>query len=260
LFTLYAFASMLTDQPLETPKEHIQISQFDVMDAYKTLESLEKIQNDDQAQALLQNIFCGYPMSYQAGLFLKEYCRFIQDQWLQGKLFTDLTHLYGIDYVNPHPTTRFTGPVVLLINELDFSCGDFFPAILKDNGRAVLVGQRTAGAGGYVTSHQIPNRLGVYQFSITGSLGIRSNQLPIENLGVTPDIENHLVPEDIVNGYQHYQSKIHEVVDSLLPPVQTEKDEVEPTKDDIEIEPGLYEKGEKKLETGLTLSPVKKTL
>ncbi len=212
LFTAYAIASMLTDVPLETPKEHLLLSQDDVLDAWFLLDTLNHVQSDDDAKSILGDSFFGIPANYQIAQFMKEYARFIIEQWKEGKIYSDLTYMYGIDHINPHPEIRFKKPIVLLINGLDFSCGDFFPAILKDNNRATLVGSRTAGAGGFVMPHFIANRMGVYCITLTGSLGIRSNGDPIENLGVGPHVVNELTPADIQNNYQDYIRTINEVV------------------------------------------------
>ncbi len=218
LFTLYAFASMLTKRPLVTPKEHILLSQEDVMTAYQELELLELTETEEDAQIVLPFIAGGSHQfsSLQLCLFAKEYCRFLIDQWREGKVMTDLTHIYGIDYVNPHPTTRFTKPIIVLVNELAFSCGDFFPAIMQDNDRALLVGSRTAGAGGFVVPHRIANRLGVAYFTITGSLGKRPGGNPIEDLGVTPDIELTPNVNDLRTDYDTYRHRLWEIIEQKL--------------------------------------------
>jgi hypothetical protein len=42
------------------------------------------------------------------------------------------------------------------------------------------------------------------------------NGNPIENLGVTPDIEVHFTPRDLEEGYPDYINAIHEAVRELL--------------------------------------------
>jgi C-terminal processing protease CtpA/Prc len=117
--------------------------------------------------------------------------------------------------VNPDPNVNYTKPILLLVNELDFSGGDFFPAILQDNNRAKIMGLRTSGAGGYILSVEFPSSLGLKSFSFTGSLARRMNNKPIENLGVTPDIPYDWTVNDFQNNYVDYKAAINKAVGSL---------------------------------------------
>ncbi|MEO7162121.1 MAG: S41 family peptidase, partial [Bdellovibrionia bacterium] len=89
--------------------------------------------------------------------------------------------------IQPHSelTTKFN--VVLLVNEMCASMCDIFTAILKDNQLATVVGSKTMGAGGNVTSHyQAPNsHLDINQ---TESLILRADGSYIENNGIEPDV------------------------------------------------------------------------
>ena len=107
-------------------------------------------------------------------------------------------------------------PILLLVNELDFSCGDFFPSILQDNDRATIMGTRTAGAGGAVQGVEVPNLVGVGSMSFTTTIAERINQQPLENLGVTPDIEYQMTVEDMQNGFQGYKEAVLEAVEAIL--------------------------------------------
>lgn len=93
--------------------------------------------------------------------------------------------------------TVYTKPIVVLIDEFSASGGDAFAATLQDNGRALLVGMRTMGAGGNVV-----DRNGTWYAEastrVTRSLMHRRYEVStpefpptpyIENVGVRPDVE-----------------------------------------------------------------------
>ncbi len=215
VFYLYSLVAMLTDKPMLTPKHRMIITQADVADSLETLKSLEKVANEEEAKKVLGATIGGYPVSYQLSQFFKEYMQFIVEQWNQGVHLSSPFYL-GIDKIMPHPDGRYTKPILVLINEFDFSGGDFFPAILQDNQRATLLGVRTAGAGGYVNGVEFPNLLGVAGFSFTGSIAERVDLNPIENLGVTPDVKYPLTAEDMKNGFASYKKKILEQLKLLV--------------------------------------------
>lgn len=208
LLDMYDYLSMLTDKPLSVPVERVMITQEEVFIAViqiqELVEILEELSDilDADDTLLLQNIL--------------NYFNFIVSQWDAGKTFTDPCYLLGFDQIFPHPEVRYTKPILVLINSLDFSCADFFPAILQDNKRATLMGSRTAGAGGYVEEKSFPNRHGIGSFSLTGSIAERINGLPIENLGVSPDYEYKFTLDDILFGYQDFADQINLQIVNML--------------------------------------------
>lgn len=216
VFYLYALASMLADKPLVTPKHRLTITPREVEFAVKSIPVLQGIHNDKEAQERLGDTLSGYPVTYQTAQFILEFCRFTITEWKAGRTFTDPTHLYGVDHINPHPDASYTKPVLVLINHLDFSGGDFFPAILQDNKRATLLGTKTAGAGGFVARMSFPNRFGIDNFYYTASIAERIDKQPIENLGVVPDIEYTLTAHDFQNHYQGFSSAIRASVLNIL--------------------------------------------
>ncbi|MCS7043227.1 MAG: S41 family peptidase [Bryobacteraceae bacterium] len=100
--------------------------------------------------------------------------------------------------------TVYTKPIVVLIDEFSASGGDAFAATLQDNGRALLVGMRTMGAGGNVV-----DRNGTWYAEastrVTRSLmsrryDVSTPEFPptpyIENVGVRPDVELDYMTRD----------------------------------------------------------------
>lgn len=218
VFYMYALASMLTDQPLTTPKHHVALTQDDVASALNFLKTEPLVKDDATAKLVLGASQDGYPVDYMFYRHMVEYSRFIVNQWNAGKTLTNPTFLDGVNEINPSPVAQFTKPIVLLINELDFSGGDFFPATLQDNKRATLFGTRTAGAGGFVRSVKYPNNVGVAGFSMTGSIAVRADHQPIENLGVHADVQYAPTAADLQDGYRDYAKRVDETMARILGP------------------------------------------
>lgn len=203
-FYLYALASMLTDQPLMAPRHRLSLTQADVTFFMLAQDELERVQSDGEAKELLGDFWCGYPVDCRFARSLLEFFRFCVGEWNAGRRLTPPCYLYGVDWIQPHATVRYTKPILMLVNRLDFSGGDFLPAILQDHGRATLFGERTAGAGGAVEGFSYPNLYGVDNIHYTCSIAERLQGNPIENLGVTPDVPYSLTRKDLEQGYSGY--------------------------------------------------------
>jgi len=215
-FYLCALASMLTEKPLYSPKDRITITQKDVALAVKYIPILSEVSSDAEAQIVLGDSWSGYPVTHQMAQFFLEYFRFVVDSWNDGKKLTAAAHLYGVDKINPSTEACYTKPILILVNELSISCGDFFPAIMQDNKRATIMGSQTAGAGGFVTAMAFPNQLGLVGFRYTGSIAERLHKNPIENLGVNPDIVYQITEADLKNNFRGYLKAINKVVNEVL--------------------------------------------
>ncbi len=217
LFYLYSLAAALTDYPLATPKHRITLTQDEIYMAVSYLPSLDDVKTESEAKEAIGNTLGGYPVTMETVDLMRGFFRFLIKEWNEGKLYTDPTYLFGVDEIQPHPDGHYTKPILLLTNSLDFSGGDFFPAIMQDNKRVTILGERTAGAGGYVMETWYPNQNGVAEFHLTASLAQRVDQNPIENLGVIPDILYSLTINDMEHNYQEYVDEILKTVESILP-------------------------------------------
>jgi hypothetical protein len=223
---MYGLLSMLTDRPLKTPQHRLTLTPDQVMSAQRLVRTLGAVKSSADLTRMPRvrsygetTYLFGYPIDYQFAQLRLESEKFKLREWAEGRSYTQPTYLGGIDQVNPHPVVRFTKPLIVLTNALDFSCADFFPAILQDNKRALIMGTRTAGAGGYVHSVEFPpNMLGLEGFQLTGSLAERSNTVPIENLGVKPDVDYQLSLEDVQHGYKPYAKAIGALIQSRFAP------------------------------------------
>lgn len=199
---------------------HVYQIQEDVLDAAmfyniyrETYEELsQEIDDDDTFDSAN-----GYLISGDQMIAIMAHQKFIMDLWQQGTRITPPLPIFGIDEVLPDPMgVPYTKPILVLINELDFSCADVFPAILRDNGRATLFGKKTAGAGGYVRPYPALSRFGVAGYTLTGSLLYRLDGTSIENLGVSPDIPYEITERDLSENYSDYVQAVNTAVDAMV--------------------------------------------
>lgn len=218
LFYMYALASYLTEQPLKVAKHQVALDQSYIEEAIEGIPLLESITNDAEAVDFFGDDLMGYPVTYQMVQLNLSYYRFILDEWSQGKTLTNPTHLYGVDCINPNPYVKYTKPILILANELSFSAADFFPAIFQDNQRGTIMGKKTAGAGGFISSCHYPNLLGIKYIVYTRSIASRPNRehSTIENLGVTPDCPYEVTIDDLKHSYRNFAKEINNQVFELL--------------------------------------------
>lgn len=216
IFYLYTIASLLANEPLYVPAHNTILTQESIAFAYEQLERLEKIETEEEAIEALGPSIHGYPVSLELVESLIEYFHKEIHEWNEERYFTAPLYLYGIEKLAPHPNGHYMGPILMLVNALDFSAADFLPAILQDNKRATLFGSRTAGAGGYILKTSFYNRFGIEEIRLTGSIATRLNNRPIENLGVTPDIPYDITSYDLENDYADYKKAVLKVVDELI--------------------------------------------
>ena len=87
-------------------------------------------------------------------------------------------------------------PVVVLINKGSASASEIFSGAMKDNHRAVLVGEQSFGKGLVQEINKLPYEAGV---NITIQKYLTPNGTDINKKGITPDIVVELKEEDIKN-------------------------------------------------------------
>lgn len=215
VFYLYALASYLTNKPLELPRHHVRITQAEVAAARGSILGLGGVKTDEEARKLFGNSLDGHPVNMKLVKQMTDYYQFVLDEWNRDALLTDPYPLFGVEQIEPAAGIVYTKPIMVVINSLDFSGGDFFPAIMQDNHRATLFGQRTAGAGGYVAELNYQNLFGVASIHYTASLAERISLNPIENLGVKPDIPCMITKKDLTKGYKGYKKALLKAIDGL---------------------------------------------
>ena len=126
----------------------------------------------------------------------------------------------------------FSGPMAMLINEFDVSCGEEFPHRFKDTKRGLLIGRRTMG--GEVGSDPAWPLIDGGTINVPGyGMYSPNGEWLIEGKGVSPDID---VPSDpnafILNRDPQIDKAIEHLLDELKkqPPVNSK---IPPAKDRV---------------------------
>ncbi|MFH1723830.1 MAG: protease-like activity factor CPAF, partial [Elusimicrobiota bacterium] len=221
LFFMYGILSRLTGRPLKVPKQRIMVGEAEAFQAAKTVKIDPLVRTDFDAMQVLGPSLDGYSVTMKLWRQFVSYARFVLAQLKAGRRLTELGDMLGVDQVEPHESQRYTKPIIVLTNALDFSAADFLPAILQDNKRAKTFGVRTAGAGGAVQMMQFPNQFGIAGISYTITLALRANGQPIENLGVKPDIGYRLTEKDIAEGFSGYKQALNKAVARMIKKAQS---------------------------------------
>ena len=226
---LYALASMLTDKPLKTTDWYYsvtkEVARSEAAELKENRALLARVDTDEELQrAVGVESIDGYPLTIDLVKDMMKFSRSIVGQWRthveetggESPMITPEPAQLITGTIVPSKQASFTKPIMILVNELDFSGGDFFPAIMQDNKRAVLFGVRTSGAGGHVESHQYSNGLGISGFTLTASLARRLNGHPIEGLGVSPDIKYEVSAEDLRGGFAGYAAAVNKAMARVM--------------------------------------------
>lgn len=87
-------------------------------------------------------------------------------------------------------------PVVVLINKGSASASEIFSGAMKDNGRAVIVGEQSFGKGLVQEINKLPYDAGI---NITIQKYLTPNGTDINKKGITPDVIVKLTEEDVKN-------------------------------------------------------------
>ena len=99
--------------------------------------------------------------------------------------------------------------LVILINEGSASASEITAGALKDNGRAILVGEKTYGKGSVQEVKQLSNGA---QLKVTVAGWFTPKGVNISKEGIKPDVEVKLTPEDSNAGRDPQLEKALEAV------------------------------------------------
>lgn len=104
-------------------------------------------------------------------------------------------------------------PIVVLINKGSASASEILSGALKDNRRAVLVGEKSFGKGLVQEINRLPNDSGV---NITIQKYLTPNGTDINKKGIEPDVAVKLSDDDIKNKDDKQLKKANEVLQDLI--------------------------------------------
>jgi len=100
-------------------------------------------------------------------------------------------------------------PIAILINKGSASASEIFSGALKDNQRAVLIGENTFGKGIVQEINKLPGGSGV---NITIQKYLTPNNTDINKKGISPDIEVKLTEQDVKDKNDTQLKKANEVL------------------------------------------------
>ena len=103
-------------------------------------------------------------------------------------------------------------PVVVLINKGSASASEIFSGAMKDNGRAVIVGEQSFGKGLVQEINKLPYESGI---NITIQKYLTPNGTDINKKGITPDVVVKITEEDIKNKNDVQLKKAIEILQQL---------------------------------------------
>ena len=180
---LHHILSLFVDTPVQTTQFRLVASKENILSTSKEIDDMNPLSLVYlQAQDILARL---------------------EQSWTAGEFLTSKISFEKGDLVYPNPT-RYSKPIVMLIDELSGSGGDAFPSLMGGYHRAVLLGTRTMGAGGHVTEGPALN-FSQMKINMTRSLFYRPDGVEVENNGAVPSIPYEITPEDFNQHYIPYR-------------------------------------------------------
>ena len=122
---------------------------------------------------------------------------YISDMFLDGGVIVSTVDRDGYkEFQKATKGTVTNKPVVILINKGSASASEIFSGAMKDNGRAILVGEQSFGKALVQEINKLPYEAGI---NITIQKYLTPNGTDINKKGITPDVIVKLTEEDVKN-------------------------------------------------------------
>ena len=138
---------------------------------------------------------------------------YISDMFLDGGTIVSTVDRDGYKETQRASSGVYTNkPVVVLINKGSASASEIFSGAMKDNHRAIIIGEQSFGKGLVQEINKLPYESGI---NITIQKYLTPNGTDINKKGITPDIEVKLTEEDIKNKNDVQLKKAIEVLGKI---------------------------------------------
>ena len=146
----------------------------------------------------------------------REYLDRLRERWLAGNAWSGTVPY--MDTPEPYGTGDhgrivgreghvYTKPILVLNDSRSASGGDFFPSLMQANGRALIFGETSMGLGGPVFRQTQTPGAELFMRCTFGYCE-RPDGLPIENLGVVPDVPRWITPVDLRDDFKDYSKDV----------------------------------------------------
>jgi carboxyl-terminal processing protease len=131
----------------------------------------------------------------------------LEPKWEEGTL--------GREFIEPRAGKRYSGPLVVLTGPATYSAAEDFLVPLHAAGRAVLVGEKSAGSTGNPLRVALP---GGGNFRVV-TLDCRyPDGRAFVGIGIQPDVEVHPTQADLASGYDRVLAEAVDVIENRQPP------------------------------------------
>ncbi len=111
--------------------------------------------------------------------------------------------------IEPREGKRYSGPLAILTGPGTFSAAEDFLVPLQYSGRAVLIGERTAGSSGNPIVVPLP---GGGMFRVVSYRDLFPDGREFVGIGISPDVEVHFTQQDLLNGTDPIMQKGIDVI------------------------------------------------
>ncbi len=138
---------------------------------------------------------------------------YISDMFLDGKVIVSTVDRDGYKETQKANRGVMTNkPLVVLINKGSASASEIFSGAMKDNGRAVIVGEQSFGKGLVQEVNKLPYDAGI---NITIQKYLTPNGTDINKKGITPDVVVELTEENVKNKDDVQLKKAVEILEEM---------------------------------------------